>query len=46
MEPGGGMCMAAGLNELTNIQNHILNELINTYAAERNLSPELIIDSF
>lgn len=40
------MCMAAGLSELSNIQNHILNELINIYAQERHLEAELIIDMF
>ena len=46
MEPGNGMCMAAGLSELSNVQNQILNELINVYAQERHLEASLVIDMF
>ena len=45
-EPGGGMCMAAGLNELTEIQNTILRELVDTYCSEKNISVDFIVDTF
>lgn len=45
-EPGGGMCMAAGLNELTEIQNKILNDLVGVYSKDKNIPVDLIIDTF
>lgn len=44
-EPGSGMCMAAGLIELSEIQNKILNELLNHYCAEKNIEQSKVIDS-
>ena len=46
-EPGNGMCMAAGLYELTEIQNKILGDLTSAYSQEKNIKESVfLLDTF
>jgi hypothetical protein len=45
-EIGGGMCLAAGLQELAKIQNKILKQLVTLYSQKKNINPENFIDTF
>jgi hypothetical protein len=45
-EPGNGMCMAAGLYELTEIQNKLLEDLSSAYSQEKNIEQSVFLDTF
>jgi hypothetical protein len=39
-----GMAMAAGLSELSEIQNSVLNQLVEIYSSDKGINKELIFE--